>query len=111
MIRTCVKDIEVCGVTIRAGDKVLLPTFLAGRDPDVFERPDEIILDRKPRHVSFGYGPHLCVGMHLARREMKIALEEFVGILPEFRIKAGVEIESYLAAIIQPITLPLVWNP
>ena len=110
MIRTCAKETEVCGVTMRPGDKVLLPTYLAGRDPEVFDNPDEIILDRKPRHVSFGYGPHLCVGMHLARLEMKIALEEFLGIVPEFGLPPGVKIESYLAAIIQPVALPLAWK-
>jgi cytochrome P450 len=110
MIRTCVKEAVVCGVTIRPGDKVLLPTYLAGRDPEAFDRPDEVILDRKPRHVSFGYGPHLCIGMHLARRELRIALEEFLGNIPDFWIEPGAEIESYLATIIQPVTLPLVWH-
>jgi cytochrome P450 len=109
MIRTCVKEIETCGVTIRPGDKVLLPTYLAGRDPEAFERPEEVILNRRPRHISFGYGPHVCVGIHLARRELRIALQEFLAHIPEFRIEPGIEIESYLGAIIQPIRVPLVW--
>jgi cytochrome P450 len=110
LIRKCVKEIEIGGVTVRPGDKILLPTYLAGRDPEAFDQPDEVRFERPSRHVSFGYGPHLCVGIHLARRELRIALEEFLGNIPDFRVKPGVEIESYLAAIIQPLTLPLVWN-
>jgi cytochrome P450 len=60
--------------------------------------------------VSFGYGSHLCIGMHLARREMRIALEEFLREVPEFSIAPDADITYYLAAIIQPITLPLVWG-
>lgn len=108
--RECVKELEIAGQTILPGDKVMLPTFLAGRDPEEYPNPDEVILDRKPRHVTFGYGPHLCIGMHLARREMRIAMEEFLSAIPDFRIAPGAKIESYLAAIIQPVALPLVWD-
>jgi cytochrome P450 len=71
----------------------------------------ECLADRsKARHVSFGYGPHLCIGMHLARREMRIALEEMLSGLPEFTLKPGVAINYYLAAAIQPVALPLIWK-
>ena len=107
--RTCVKETEIQGVRILPGDKVAMSTTLAGRDPQEYERPNEVILDRKPRHVSFAYGPHLCVGMHLARREMRIALEEFLAAVPEFRIADGATISCHLGGMIQPSTLPLVW--
>jgi cytochrome P450 len=108
--RECIKEITIRDVTIKPGDKVLMATFLGGRDPEMYPNPNEIILDRRPKHVSFGYGSHLCVGMHLARREMRIAMEEFLARIPEFSIAPGAEITSYLAAMIQPIALPLVWN-
>jgi cytochrome P450 len=109
--RECIKETTVRGITIRVGDKIMLPAFLAGRDPEEYPDPDEVVLDRKPRHVTFGFGPHVCIGIHLARREMRIAMEELLAGLPEFRLAPGAVIESYLAGIIQPITLPLVWKP
>jgi cytochrome P450 len=108
--RECIKETRIGEVTVKPGDKVHLATFLAGRDPAAYPNPDEIILDRKPSHVSFGYGPHLCIGVHLARREMRIAMEEMLAGLLEFRLKPGAEIEYYLAAVIQPVELPLVWS-
>ena len=108
--RECIKETRIGEVTVKPGDKVHLATFLAGRDPAAYPNPDEVILDRKPRHISFGYGPHLCIGMHLARREMRIAMEEMLAGLPEFRLRPGAEIEYYLAAVIQPVELPLIWR-
>jgi cytochrome P450 len=108
--RTCIKETSIQGVKILPGDKLLLATFLAGRDPEAYDRPDEVILDRKPKHVSFGYGVHLCVGMHLARREMRIAMEQFLEMIPPFSIAPGAQITSYLAAMLQPVELPLVWD-
>lgn len=108
--RECVNETRLGEVTVKPGDKVLLPTFLAGHDPAAYDDAEKVILDRAPRHVSFGYGPHLCIGMHLARREMRIALEEFLAEVPEFSIAPDADITYYLAAIVQPITLPLTWK-
>jgi cytochrome P450 len=108
--RECIKEDKIGGVTVKPGDKVHMATFLASHDPAAYPNPDEVILDRKARHVSFGYGPHLCLGMHLARREMRIAMEEMLAALPEFSLEPGVELNYYLAATIQPVELPLVWK-
>jgi cytochrome P450 len=61
--------------------------FGAGnRDPDSFERPDEIQIDREAnRHLAFGAGIHRCLGSHLGRRELVVALEEFISRMPPFR--------------------------
>jgi cytochrome P450 len=109
-LRICKVDTEIGGIKMKAGDLVLMPTFLAANDSEIFPNPEVVDLARKPRHVSFGYGAHLCIGVHLARREMKIALEEGLSILPKFRIKPGAQIESYSAGTIGPISLPLVWD-
>jgi cytochrome P450 len=106
--RTCTKETEFGGVKMMPGDKVAVHTTLAGRDPEEFPEPGEVRLGRKPRHVSFGFGPHMCVGMHLAKREMRIAIEEFVQRIPQFSVKPGHDIEYHLG-MIQPVTLPLVW--
>ena len=108
--RECVKETTIGDVTVKPGDKVLLPTYLAGLDPEAYEDPQHVDLERGARHVSFGYGPHLCIGMHLARREMRIALEEFLTLVPEFSIAPDAEISYFLAAIMQPIELPLAWK-
>jgi cytochrome P450 len=108
--RRCIKETHVAGQTIRPGDRIMLPAFLAGRDPEVHPQPGEVRFDRQARHVTFGFGPHLCLGIHLARRELRIAMEELLNLLPEFRIAPGAVIESYLAGTIQPVTLPLVWK-
>lgn len=108
--RTCTKETQVAGVTIKPGDKVAMSVTLAGRDPEEYERPNEIILDRKPKSVSFAFGPHLCVGIHLARRELRIAMEEFLAAIPEFHIKPGAKITTYLFGVMQPTTLPLEWK-
>jgi cytochrome P450 len=108
--RTCVKERTIAGVTIKPGDRVLMTTILACRDPEEYERPNEIILDREPKRIiTFGTGPHLCIGMHLARRELQIALEEFLAAIPEFHIEAGAVIKTHLGGMVQPTSLPLVW--
>lgn len=106
--RTCTKETEFGGVKMMPGDKVMMSTTLAGRDPEEFPNPEQVSFDRKPRLLSWGFGPHMCVGMHLAKREMRIAIEEFVNRIPEFSVKPDHEIEYHLG-MIQPVTLPLVW--
>ncbi|HEY9578878.1 MAG TPA: cytochrome P450 [Rhizorhapis sp.] len=108
--RTCIKEQQINGVTIKPGDRVLMTTILACRDPEEYDRPNEIDLDRAPRQImTFGNGPHVCIGMHLARRELQIALEEFLAAIPEFRIAPGARIMTHLGGMVQPQTLPLVW--
>lgn len=106
--RTCTKEIVFEGVKMMPGDKVAMSTTIAGRDPEEFPEPAEVRFDRSPRHVSWGFGPHMCIGMHLAKREMRIAIEEFLSRLPEFRVQEGHVVEYHLG-MIQPVKLPLVW--
>jgi cytochrome P450 len=95
---------------MKPGDKVAMSTTLACRDPAEYDEPNQVRLDRQPAHISFAYGPHRCIGSHLARREMQIALEEFLRAIPQFRIQPGAQIVTHLGGIIQPETLPLVWK-
>ncbi|MFC6931555.1 cytochrome P450 [Actinomadura yumaensis] len=72
-------DAEVRGVTIPAGDQVLLMYGSANRDEDVFDRPDEFDVTRPSGdHIAFGLGPHFCLGASLARLELQIFFEEWV---------------------------------
>ena len=78
--RTAMADFEMHGKQIKAGDKVLLWFVSGSRDEEVFDKPFEVDLTRSPnRHVSFGQGgPHVCLGMWLARLELRLLLQEFV---------------------------------
>ena len=59
----------------------------ANRDDRVFQNPDRCIIDRHPnRHIAFGTGPHACIGAHLARLEMRVALEEMLRRFPDHRV-------------------------
>jgi cytochrome P450 len=108
--RTVIKPVKVHDVQLMPGDKVAMVTTLANRDPDAFDRPNEVLIERNPRHISFATGPHRCVGAPLARRELIIAMEEFLAAIPAFRIKPGVTIRTGIGLMIQPETVPLVWN-
>lgn len=71
MRRTAAADVDWDGRTIRAGDKVVCWFQAANRDPEVFEDPDVVKIDRSPNdHVGFGWGIHACMGSHLARAEV-----------------------------------------
>lgn len=85
--RKVLEDTEVAGCPIKAGEMVCLPLNLATRDETAFEDATEVKLDRSPNnHIAFGAGPHRCVGSHLARRELRIALEEWHRVIPEYRL-------------------------
>jgi len=87
-----------------------MPTSIANRDPELFKDPRKAIFDRKPRHLSFGTGPNLCLGGHLARRELRIAVEEFLALVPPFAIPPDEQIIYDLGGVIQPRKVPLAWT-
>ncbi len=78
MRRTALQDYDLFGAPIKKGDRIALWYLSANRDESVFERPDEIIVDRANarRNLSFGYGIHRCVGARLAELQMRILIEE-----------------------------------
>ncbi len=90
MVRTVTKDVEFEGASLSTGDKVVIVYGSANRDEDKFEAPDEIRIDREDNpHLAFGIGPHRCLGANLARREVTVALGEFLRRIPEFRFADG----------------------
>ena len=107
MARIIAKDKTVNGCPMKAGQMLLLPFPAANRDPKQFDRPDEVILDRPDahRHAAFGMGIHRCVGMHLARMEITVALEELLKRIPNFAL-AG-ETTWSRGSIRGPRSLPL----
>jgi cytochrome P450 len=108
--RIVAEPLEFCGVSMLPGDYVGFPTALAGRDPTAYEAPGEVRFDRKPSHLTLGAGIHKCLGMHLARLELQIAVEEFLAAIPEFRLKDGFKTPFYLGNILHVRELHLAWN-
>ena len=87
MARKVSQDVELGGKQLHEGDWILLPFPSANRDPEFFENPNEVILDReKNRHAAFGLGIHRCLGSNLARMELTVALEEWLARVPEFEL-------------------------
>jgi cytochrome P450 len=110
-LRRAARDVVFDGVFIKKGDVVSCPSMIANRDPEEFPDPDRIDLARENnRHTAFAYGPHRCVGSHLARRELIIALEEFLARLPPFRIKEGTEPITYGGYVFGVEDLVLDWT-
>jgi cytochrome P450 len=108
--RTVARDMVFHGVPMKAGDPVLLPTYLAGRDPRAWHDPHVIDIDRHPRHVTFGIGPHVCLGVHLAKREMRIMLEAFLGRMRNIRRPENGRYEFYTTNTIGVERLDLEWD-
>ena len=108
--RTLTQDFEMQGVKMKKGDKItsILPT--ANFDPEVFENPTEVNFDRPRRPIlAFAGGVHSCMGAHLARLEMKVAITEFLRRIPNFKLKEGVQIEYWPGGVVGPKALPLTW--
>ncbi|NLV54169.1 MAG: cytochrome P450 [Acidimicrobiales bacterium] len=87
MARLVRDDFEYEGCPMKAEEWVLLSFPAANRDPEAFDRPDEVLIERAPnRHAAFGLGAHRCAGSHLARMEIRVALEEWLAAFPSFRL-------------------------
>jgi cytochrome P450 len=110
MARVVTEDIEYEGCPMKAGDKVLMNFPAANRDPEAFEQPDVVQLDRAHnRHVAFGSGIHRCAGSNLARMELHVALEEWMARIPEFTLAEGQEVTWAGGQVRGPRILPVVF--
>ena len=99
-------------VDVKAEDWFLLSFPAANRDPAQFERADEVVIDRKiNKHAAFGLGIHRCVGSHLARMELRVALEVWLERIPEFSLVDGAEVTWAAGQVRGPRTLPLRIGP
>ena len=109
--RIVAEDLVFEGVPMKKGEHILLPTYLAGRDPRAFPDPHVIDIDRRPRHVTFGLGSHLCIGIHLAKREMKIMIETFLRRMNNIRVAEDKPCTYHTSNTIGLDCLPLEWDP
>jgi len=88
MARLMNSDYEYNGCPMKTDDRVIMNFPAANRDPEKFEEPDKVILDRKHNpHIAFGVGIHRCAGSNLARMEMRISIEEWLKRIPDYRLE------------------------
>ncbi|MEU8571517.1 cytochrome P450 [Streptomyces pathocidini] len=110
--RVATEDVELSGVTIRAGDIVHVSYLTANRDGEKFDRPDELDLERSgPPHMTFGWGGHHCLGAPLAATELEVAFASLLRRFPELRLaKPAEEVRWNTTSIWRyPLALPVTW--
>ncbi len=110
--RIATQDVELAGHTIPAGSYVMITIAAAGRDPAEHPDPDTIDFQRQERSLAFGGGPHRCLGSHLARMEMRVALQEWHRRIPDYALAPGVTPRvTWPAGVVGIDSLPLVFRP
>ena len=110
MARIVTTDVEYAGCPMKEGDKILMNFPAANRDPEVFDHPDEVVLDRAHnRHVAFGSGIHRCAGSNLARMELRVALEEWLRRIPEFSLDDAANVTWAGGQVRGPRQLPVLF--
>ena len=110
--RKVAQDTEFHGCPLNKGDMVYGLVSGANRDPRVYDRPDEFVVDRKANnHLGFAGGPHRCLGAHLARMVMQVAVEEWLKVIPDFEVASEAPLmERGGGAMLTLLSLPLAWE-
>lgn len=112
LCRTVTKEHEIHGETLRPGQPILYLYPSANRDPREFDDPDTFDIHRKaPRILSFGHGTHACIGLHVAKMEGKICLEETLKRMPEYAVETD-RVERLVTDFVQGFAkLPISFEP
>ncbi|MGZ6994574.1 MAG: cytochrome P450 [Acidimicrobiia bacterium] len=112
IIRTATRDTEVEGVPIRAGSMIVINMGSANHDEKYWTDPDTFDIFRPQRqHLAFAFGPHMCLGMHLARMETRIVLERLMDRLPGLRLDPAADPPFITGMTFRnPDRLPVVWD-
>ncbi|MBT2384267.1 cytochrome P450 [Streptomyces sp. ISL-11] len=111
--RVALEDVKFDDVVIRAGDTVHISYLTANRDDLAYERPDDLDFERPDPmpHMAFGYGSHHCLGSHLARMVLQVAIGTLINRFPELRLAVPAEEVQWNTVSIwrYPLTLPVAW--
>jgi hypothetical protein len=108
MARIVARDHDFHGCPMKKDEWVLLPFPAANRDPALFERADEVVIDRlENRHAAFGLGIHRCLGSNLARLELTVAVDEFLARFPDFELADPAAVRWSVGQIRGPRALPI----
>lgn len=110
--RRVLADVEIGDVRMREGDQLILVLCAANRDPREFDDPEEFQIHRRPnRHMSFGGGVHRCLGSHLARIELNIAMEELHRRIPDYRFVEGDQPVFHSSQVRGCVRMPIEFTP
>jgi cytochrome P450 len=109
--RWATEDTEVNGVTIKRGDLIYLCWASGNLDPTTFDGPLEVDLRRPDnRHIAFAAGVHRCLGSHLARVELRAAIDQFHRRIPDYWVTEGDAVEYEFHGVRQATHLPLTFR-
>ena len=109
--RQATRDVEFRGARIRAGDRVQVLLALANHDGAAFPDPLTVDFDRPSNHhIAFAVGPHRCLGSHLARHELGVALEEWHSIIPNYRLDPATKLQYGGGGVFAVDALPILWD-
>ena len=110
--RTLTRDVELHGVTMPAGDFVLLLTGSANRDEREYSQPERFDVQRLiERPLGFGHGPHVCLGAALARLETRIAIEELLRLFPDFEVDEANVVRMHSSNVRGLSSVPVTFTP
>lgn len=108
--RRVTHDFEFRGIQFRRHDRIVMPNTVANRDGNTFKEPETIDLDRKVNnHVTFGLGPHRCIGSHLAKREIMVSLQGWLRRIPDFELDENEQPSIFGGPVMGFETLKLKW--
>jgi cytochrome P450 len=109
--RFVTREVELEGCQLRRGDRISVHWPAINRDPREFTAPTQVHLDGQVApHLAFGYGPHFCVGMHIARHDMEIAVAEWLQRIPDFELASGEPLRERVWGGAGLLRLPLRWT-
>jgi cytochrome P450 len=111
--RTVTKDVELGGQKLNRGDFLIVSWLSANFDEKVFERADEVILDRTPNpHMAFGVGPHRCIGMHIARSLFEVMMHEVLTRIPDYVVdRDATEFYKGNPELTGVVSMPVTFTP
>jgi len=112
IMRTATRDTEIDGMAVPAGSVVAVNLGSANHDERYWDNAEEFDIFRPPRqHIAFAWGPHMCLGLHLARMETRVALTQVLDRLPNLRLDPEAEPPFITGAVFRaPNALPVVWD-
>jgi cytochrome P450 len=114
LLRRATENVELGGVTLPAGSIVAAGLMCANRDPATYPRPDDIDITRRPATpiLTFGAGPHYCLGAWLARLELELSLRQLAISLPSLRLDIDVGQLTFTSGLMTrgPAALPVTWS-
>ncbi|MCI0995636.1 cytochrome P450 [Pseudomonas corrugata] len=109
--RLATGDFSYKGIDFKCGERLVILTPVLNLDPSYSEAPQEVDFTRKqPLNLIFGSGPHRCPGAPLARFEVRVFLEEWFKVIPEFGLKPGTQVEVGTGLVWCPLAVPLAWT-